>query len=362
MQVHKSGAQFSSIVSIGEKIKKLSQQNGQEYLYLNRGVNAVCNIQLADVIELIDFNSVKIQTYPPNQGFLELREEINKDYFHGLSSADNIYVAPGGMACLELIFKTLEINQIYFSKYFWGSYNELATIHNIDKVTYNSLDEIQPNPSKQSAVLICEPNNPIGNWHNDDYILKEVERLSKNMVVIIDSPYRRIFTNNKDDFYKKLLSFKNVIITESFSKCMGLSGQRIGFIHSLDKEFNDELNINILYTSNGVNAFAQELIYKLLSTEQGKKSVHNFRSVTSENILKNMNWLKENNLLWEDLYSSSSPIGIFAVVKKSEEELLSYNIGSVPLSHFCLDDCPNYARVCISIPHKKFLDFFERML
>ena len=364
MVIHKSGAKFSSIIAIGENLKKLSTESGLEYLPLNRGVNAVCNINLKSITSKIDFNSTRIQNYPPNSGFPELREAINKDYFNGESSADNIFVAPGGMACLDLILKTLDLTTLYISNYFWGSYKELATIHKLKALTYETLTELVPDKTgkyEKTAIVICQPNNPTGDKFNDDYLFHNVEALSDmGMTVIIDCPYRRLFFNDTE-FYTKLMQNKNVIITESFSKCLGLSGQRIGFVHSINTEFNKELDINILYSTNGVNAFAQEIVLKLLTTEEGTAEVSKFREKTSTDITKNIAWLKENSLLYNEIYENSDPIGIFVIVNKSAEELLKHRIGSVPLSDFSKAECPDYARICVSVPHDKFVTFFKKV-
>lgn len=53
MKINKSGARYSAIVGIGEKIKKLEKKTGNEYLYLNRGVPAVCLLNLDKVIPLL---------------------------------------------------------------------------------------------------------------------------------------------------------------------------------------------------------------------------------------------------------------------------------------------------------------------
>jgi len=46
MEINKSSAKYSAIVGIGEKLKKKSIETGQEFLYLNRGINQVVNIDL----------------------------------------------------------------------------------------------------------------------------------------------------------------------------------------------------------------------------------------------------------------------------------------------------------------------------
>ncbi len=57
MKVNISNATFSSIVGIGQKVKRAANESGNTYLELNRGVNAVTEIDLTEVMSQIDFNS-----------------------------------------------------------------------------------------------------------------------------------------------------------------------------------------------------------------------------------------------------------------------------------------------------------------
>jgi aspartate aminotransferase len=370
MEINKSGATFSSIVGIGVKLKKLSEEQGLEYLFLNRGVNAVCPIDLTDIVSQIDFNSPRIQVYPPNKGMPELRQAINEEYFEGSSTIDNISIVPGGMPAIDLSVQTLNLDKIYFANYFWGSYAKLAKIRKLETGTFldpeDLLEKAQKEaPSKKLAVLLCDPNNPVGDKMNDGDLLTLIQVLNRmGVVVLFDSPYRRIFCGKEDSLFRKLMKLQNVIILESFSKAYGLSGQRIGFIHSSHNEFNEELNIRILYSMNGVNAFAQELVYKLISTEAGKKAVGTFRKKTAKDIGLNIAWLKERGFLVGSLYSENKPVGIFAVVNKSEEELLKYRIGSVSMNYFTSTKTAETAamsRICVSVPHATFTRFFDKV-
>jgi aspartate aminotransferase len=371
MNINKSGATFSSIVGIGVKLKKLSEESGQEFLFLNRGVNAVCPIDLTEIIRQIDFNSTRIQVYPPNKGIPELREAINTEYFSGGSNAENISIVPGGMPAIDLTVQTLKLDKLYFGHYYWGSYAKLAQIRGVATGTYTSLSDLASSlkihkGDQQVAVLICDPNNPLGDKMEEEDLLNNILELNAlGVVVIFDSPYRRIFLDKDDTLFSKLAKLEHVVITESFSKAYGLSGQRIGFIHSINSEFNAELNIRLLYSANGVNAFAQELLCKLITTPEGKKAVNSFRSKTAQDIALNMNWLIENNMLAEHLYRYNKPLGIFAVVNKSEDELLKYRIGSVSMNYFTAVKTPEtagMARICVSVPHDKFRTFFEPVL
>ncbi len=376
MEIKKSGATFSSIVGIGAKVKKMMDESGEEYLFLNRGVNAVCSIDLSEVVKLIDFNSTRIQVYPPNKGTVELREAINQEYFAGKSHVDNIAITPGGMPAIDAPVQILNLDTVYFSKFFWGSYAKLCTIRGVKSDTYEDLNsfvtfvkDLRKNETgtpKKFAILLCDPNNPIGDKMDDKEMMANIVALDAlGVVVIFDSPYRKIFNGQDDTFFQDLLALKNVIITESFSKAMGLSGQRIGFIHSTNKEFNDELNIRLLYAFNGVNAFAQELVWKLLTTPEGKKACEEFKKKTVEDITKNIKYLHDNNLLVEELYTHSKPVGIFTVINITEEELLKNHIGSVGMVYFTNnknDWAKATTRICVSVPHEKFVKYFDKML
>ncbi|MFI5150686.1 MAG: pyridoxal phosphate-dependent aminotransferase [Bacteroidia bacterium] len=341
-----------------------------EYLFLNRGVNAVCPIDLSQVIPAIDFNSSRIQVYPPNQGLPELRKAVQEHYFHGNSDIEHISIVPGGMAALDLSVQCLQLDRLYHADYFWGSYAKLAKIRGVQTDTYSSLHELtllakHDRLTSRTAVLICDPNNPTGVKMDEEELLSCINLLDeKGVIVLFDSPYRYVFNTTGDTLFSQLAKLQNVIITESFSKSMGLSGQRIGFIHSMNAEFNSELGIRILYSMNGVNAFAQELILHLLTTANGRNAVDQFRLKTRMDIRKNVVFLKENNLLADDLYKGKDPLGIFAVVNRSEEELLHFRIGSVSMDYFTREktrETNKHARICLSVPHDQFHKYFSRI-
>lgn len=368
MKTKISGATYSSIVGIGEKMRELSLKEGKEYLYTNRGINAVVNIDLSEVIPMIDFNSKDIQVYPPNNGRHSFRDAINDYYFHGKSDPNNIYVTNGGMNALDLITQCLDVDYIYIFNFYWGSYAKIMTINNVAYKFYDSFEFLEDNLDimQNSAVIICDPNNPLGDKYDDDELLALVKKLNDNGTVIIwDSPYRKLFFEEKDDMYGKLLQFENLIIADSFSKSIGLSGQRLGFIHSQNKVFNDEFNIHLLYATNGINAFSQILVEKILSTEEGKKAARNFRKKTVEDITKNIEYLEGKGLLAKEFYQHSKPVGIFVIVNKTQDELMKFRIGSVSLSFFTGMDkekSAKYARICVSVEHEKFKSFFDELL
>lgn len=367
MKIAQSGVTYSAIVGINEKLKNLSKKTGEQYLFLNRGVNAVCNINLSDVINDIDFNSSDIQVYPLNRGKIILRDAINKVYFGDKTSSDNILVVPGASAGIDLAVQILDVDYYYLPEFYWGTYTKIMAMRNKQYKFYEDFDLLkqQTDKLKKAAVVICDPNNPIGNKVKDSELLELISILNKNgTIVIFDSPYRRVFYDDNDTFYQELLKFDNVVVIESFSKSVGLSGQRIGFIHSSNTELIEEGNVRLLFQTVGTNGFAQMLVYNLLTTDAGKKAVSDFKRETTKGIKQNIEYLQQKKLLVEEFYINSKPMGIFAVVNKTQNELLVANIGSVSLSYFTqtkAEIAQKYSRICVSVPHEIFTNFFDKL-
>jgi aspartate/methionine/tyrosine aminotransferase len=366
IKVKISGAKYSAIVGIGEKLRKQSQLEGKEYLMLNRGINAVVNIDINPLISSIDFNSNDIQVYPPVKGRLPLREAINKAFFHNASSVENIFITNGGVSALDLVFRSLDNEQVVMPHLYWGAYLNVMKINKLTYDFYPDLEFLNQNSKslRGKAVIICDPNNPSGAKFDDEVLLKTIRQLNNDgVVVVFDSPYRRLFFDwEKDDFYKKLLEFDDLIVCESFSKSIGLSGQRIGFVHCKNDDFMQELAIKLLYATNGINNFAQVLVEKILTTEQGKQAAINFRKTTVENISKNIDYLMDRNFLATEFYTEKKLWGIFVIINFDQEKLMAHHIGSVPLNFFTQMqgfDLNKYTRICVSVPHEKFIQFFN---
>jgi aspartate/methionine/tyrosine aminotransferase len=364
MKILKSNATFSSIVGIGQKVKKASIDSGHEYLELNRGVNNVVNIDLTGVMHHINSNSKEFQTYAPNKGLESLRRVIISEYFPlKVGKQDNISITPGGMPALDLILQILDVDTFHFPTFYWGSYSKMAQIRKRNYNFYDNIQEISTKMSSTDCVFICDPNNPTGVKMDDDLLYKAIEDISNTgATVIFDCPYRKLFYD--DDFFDKITNLQNVIVTESFSKWIGLSGVRLGFIWSNNQEFNEELNIRLLYEFNAVSSPSQLIVQHFMDSMVGKIAIRDFRNITVENISKNIQYLSEKKLLANEIYNGVLPIGIFAVVNKSEEYLFSRRIGAVGLDKFTQKDkekWSHFSRICVSVPNEKFIEFFEKL-
>lgn len=365
MQINQSGAKSSSIIDIGVELNKKAKLQGQHVLTTQRGINAVVPIDLSGVAKYIDINSPEVQNYPPVHGNNKLKQAINSELFNGLANPDNMFVTAGSIMSLSLTFATLAAEEVCLPEFYWGAYANILKIYNKSFKTYSGLSALRENAEKYKgkAVVICEPSNPLGSSDTNGNILKTCKALSENdAVIVMDSPYRRIFFP-ENDFYASLLKIENLIFLESFSKFMGLSGQRIAFLHSNNPDFNREFKIRLLYASNGINGFAQQLIYHLLTKPEGKIAVNDFLTVTRAGISENIHYLKENSLLAEEVYKGRKVFGIFAAVNRSFEALFGKNIGAVNLSFFHRDKekYKKYSRICISVKPEKLRAFFDKL-
>ena len=367
MKIDHSNVTFSSIVGIGQKVSKAEKESGEEYLHLNRGVNAVTNIDLANVVSNINPNTKEYQIYAPNLGLEILRRNIVKEYFPSLSTDQftNVSIMPGGMPGLDLIIQTLNVDTILFPKFYWGSYSKMATIRGKSFSFYDSLDDLNHNHlNDNTCIFICDPNNPTGIKMDDIYLYDHIVKLNDlGVTIIFDSPYRKLF-HNDIDLFDKIGNLENVIVCESFSKSLGISGARLGFIWCNDKNFNSEMNIRALYEFNGVCSSSQLLVNELLSTDEGQNVVKEFREKTTTDIYKNIEYLYKHNLLVDEIYKGSKPNGMFAIINLNEDFLFKNKIGAVGLDKFTHHDkdiYSSYSRICVSVPHDKFVKFFNNI-
>jgi aspartate/methionine/tyrosine aminotransferase len=352
MRINKATVTYSSIVKIGEEIQKLENETGLKYLKLHRGVMDVTNIDINSVNINLDLNSLTTQQYSGNDGHPKLIEAIREDF----NIKDNVIITPGGMAALDLIINSLDNNIFWIPNFHWGSWNKILKTHDKDIKTFDdfSIDNFRP---RSGVVMLCYPSNPTG-YCPDFKTLKTFIDYTKdnNITVILDLPYYHLFNGNE---ISELL-YDNVILVSSFSKSIGLSGYRIGFISTKNNDLYQTLKIRSLYKYNSISTLPQIIISELLKE---KKAISNYRNITVEHITKNIKYLTDNGLLFNEY--TSIPIGPFAVISIGYEKLLEYKISSVPINNFSLikmrihDNC---SRISVAVNHDLFKEYFDRLL
>jgi aspartate/methionine/tyrosine aminotransferase len=361
MNINTSTVTYSSIVEIGELIANLEKETGDKYLKLHRGVMDVTTIDLNSFAKNIDFNQKKIQQYGGNDGDTNLINTI-KDKFH----LNNHYVmtVPGGMATLDVVINSLSDKTFWVPKYHWGSWNKILTLHNKEIKTFNDFDIKNAYQSiDEGVVMLCYPSNPTG-YAPKFQDLKAFADICKerNQTLILDLPYYYLFNDMSDKIYE--LYSDNVIIVSSFSKSVGLSGLRIGYIATKNKELYNTMKIRSLYKYNSISTVPQEIINQLLTSDEGQISFDNYRIKTKSEIKKNIQYLSDNGLLFDEY--TDIPTGPFAIINKTFDELLSEKISSVPLNKFTFknkeENLKNVSRISVSVEHNLFVEYFDRLI
>ena len=352
MRVNTATVTYSSIVKIGENIQKLEKESGLKYLKLHRGVMDVTNIDINSIGLNLDLNSLATQQYSGNDGHPALISAIKEEF----NLEGNVIVTPGGMAALDLIINSLENKKFYIPTFHWGSWNKILKTHEKEINTFNDF-ELENFRPRSGVVMLCYPSNPTGYCPNFNVISEFINYSKENgITVVLDLPYYHLFNDNK---ISELL-LDNVILVSSFSKSIGLSGYRVGYISTKNEELYNTLTIRSLYKYNSISTLPQIIIAELIKE---KKAVREYKNITVEHITKNIKYLTDNGLLFNEY--SSIPVGPFAVINIGFERLLEKRISSVPINNFALvkervyDNC---SRISVAVNHDLFKEYFDKLL
>lgn len=152
---------------------------------------------------------------------------------------------------------------------------------------------------KPKIIYLCTPNNPTGDATSKEEVLKIINAVDKDTLVVVDGAYME-YAAAKDAIYaitpNDLLGYENVIYMGTFSKAYGLGGMRVGygiaqseFIHELYK-MRPPFNISTLSLVAAIEAckddgFVEESIalhqeqikrYEAFAEEQGFNYIESY--------------------------------------------------------------------------------------
>ena len=320
--------------------------------------------------ELVD--ETGIHRYMANAGFPEVRERVAKHVSRNLDfSLDwkHIVMASGAAGGLNVVFKSI-LNEdeevIVFAPYF-VEYGFYAKNHGGNlKVVDTTNSDFMPTREglraalneKTKAVLINSPNNPSGALYNREVLeglaaeLKEwKEKTGKTVFLISDEPYAEIVFDGHE--VPNILGiYDDSIIVTSFSKSLGLAGQRIGYIVVNSKIENIDLLMDIM-------TFATRTLGFVSASALWQKAV----AKCIDEIVDVEDYKEKRDILYNHLTSLGfeirKPEGTFYLFPKSpisDKEFtalaLKHNILVVPGSGF---GSPGYFRISYCVPTEKIM-------
>lgn len=196
--------------------------------------------------------------YSDSRGLPELRDAICKNLYSPLGiSVDKdkeILITAGSKLGSYIILKSIleKGDKILLHEPAWVTYQEHAKLCGAQADFISFGEDFMPNLMKKfndnkfRCLILNNPNNPRGHL----YLKADLEQIisvchDHNVYVIIDESYSDYvvgteFTSGAHFFEK----YRNVIILNSLSKNMGLSGWRIGFVVANGQLINKALHLN----------------------------------------------------------------------------------------------------------------------
>ena len=333
------------------------------------------------LIELIKEDK-GVHLYTSNPGDMNVRnavaEYLNKTYGCNLVGK-HIFMTCGAAASLSISFNAL-LNKgeevILFAPYFSEYRPIIENAGGVLNVVKPNTQDFSPNfddfetkiNENTRVVLINTPNNPTGAVYSEevikrmsDILRKKEKEYNKVIYILSDEPYRElIYDDTKYPFITNY--YDDSIVCYSYSKCLSLPGERIGYI-AVNENCSDIDNV-FLTICGSARALgficAPSLFQHLLERIQG--------------VLVDINIYKTNrDILYQGLknigYDVIYPKGAFYLFMKALEDdankflekAKEYELLFVPSDTF---GYPGYVRVSYCVTKEqieKSLPLFEKL-
>ena len=173
----------------------------------------------------------------PDDSMYQLKEALASRY---QVSDNEIIIGAGSDQVLEFISRAflddeskVLMSQVTFAMYEIYAKHMGATIvrtpsyeHKVDEFIAAYKEH------KPKIIYICTPNNPTGDAIKKEDVLKIIDAVDKQTLIVIDGAYMEYAAAKGEEYSiepKEILEFSNVIYLGTFSKAFGLGGMRVGY-------------------------------------------------------------------------------------------------------------------------------------
>ncbi|MBD3789990.1 MAG: histidinol-phosphate transaminase [Campylobacterales bacterium] len=188
------------------------------------------------VVKVIAENATKAHLYPDDSMFA-LKAAIAKLYD---VRSENIIIGAGSDQVLEFISRALlnENSSVLMSRVTFAMYEiyakqmgaKIVRTPSYEHKVEEFLEAYEAHRPK--IVYICTPNNPTGDATSKEDVIRIIEAVDKETLVVVDGAYME-YAAAKETKYaitpNDLLGYENVIYLGTFSKAYGLGGMRVGY-------------------------------------------------------------------------------------------------------------------------------------
>jgi histidinol-phosphate aminotransferase len=206
------------------------------------------------------------------------------------------------------------------------------------------------------VVFIANPNNPTGTWLAHHDLRSFVERVSRDVIVVIDEAYfEYVSESDYPNAMAWVAEFPNLLVTRTFSKAYGLASLRVGY-GVCQPALADILN-RVRQPFN-VNSFAQAAAVAALDdTQHLQHSV----DINREGMQQLVDGLKALNLEYIPSVGNFVSVDVGRDPDQVYQALLHEGVIVRPVENYGL---PRYLRISIGLAEENrcFLDALARVL
>jgi aspartate aminotransferase/aminotransferase len=194
--------------------------------------------------------------YSESQGTPELRQKIAEHYYEKynvkLDSKSQVLVSAGSKLLLFMCMKTFlnPGDRIAIHEPAWLSYSEQARLCESDTTFIPHFVKVEDFANylchNTKLLILNNPNNPAGRVYSVGELIQLHDLcLANNIVLIVDEAYSDFVDEDKFTSIGFLVKdLQNLVIVNSLSKNMGMSGWRIGYALSSTEIIQRILRIN----------------------------------------------------------------------------------------------------------------------
>ncbi|MDV4152580.1 histidinol-phosphate transaminase [Clostridium sp. AL.422] len=120
--------------------------------------------------------------------------------------------------------------------------------------------------NKTKIIWLCNPNNPTGGIFTKDQLGMVLDRIPKDVIIVMDEAYGEYVTSEDyPDSLELIKSYPNMIILKTLSKAYGLASLRFGYGIANEKIVD---YMNRVINSFDVNLFAQKAAVVAIEDEE----------------------------------------------------------------------------------------------
>lgn len=231
--------------------------------------------------------------YPDGNAYY-LKKALSKHLSAGEDcvSAEQITVGNGSNELLEIITRSFADQQsaVMYSQHAFAVYplvtQAIGAAHQmIPAINWgHDLTAMLQGITKQTKVIfVANPNNPTGTYLDSDELHSFVQKVRKDIIVVIDEAYHEyVISDNHVSALSWISEHENLIVSRTFSKAYGLAGLRVGYcisqisVADVLNRTRQPFNVNVIAQSAAESALGdQSFIAKSVAlNERGKVQLY----------------------------------------------------------------------------------------